>query len=120
MRGKGTFSSRDAHLADQPANFQRYSCVDRGSAVISSANTTETGTVPTHHSVRLHNRQRLVGIWRQPIKPNKDRAIHHIEGQSLRKGPSLGVKLMTKERNLSFQLDTRPEQHDQHTDQTSL
>jgi citronellol/citronellal dehydrogenase len=31
--------------------------------------------VPTDHGIRLHNRQRLDGIWHQTIQPNKDQAI---------------------------------------------
>src|SRR5690349_3437694 len=52
----------DAHLADQPANFQQYSwsaaAVPRFPAPIRS----ETGTVPTDDGIRLHKRQRLDGI----------------------------------------------------------
>jgi hypothetical protein len=100
----------DAHLADQPANFQQYSwsaaAVPRFPAPIRS----ETGTVPTDDGIRLHNRQRLDGIWHQTIQPNKDQAIHGTEGHSLRHMPSLDVKLMTKDQDLSFQRDPRPEQ----------
>ena len=100
----------DAHLADQPANFQRCNwsaaAVPRFPAPIRS----ETGTVPTDDGIRLHNRQRLDGIWHQPIQPNKDQAIHRTEGQSLRQMPALDVKLMTKDQDLSFQRDPRPEQ----------
>ena len=61
-----------------------------------------TGTVPTDDDVRLHNRQRLDGIWHQTIQPNKDQAIHRTEGQSLRQMPALDVKLITKDQDLSF------------------
>jgi hypothetical protein len=64
----------------------------------------------TDHGVRLHNRQRLDSFRRQTIQPNKDQAIHGTEGQSLRLVPSLDVKLMTKDQDLSFQRDPRPEQ----------
>jgi hypothetical protein len=64
--------------------------------------------MPTDHGVRLHNRQRLDGISR--LQPDKDQAIHGIEGQSLRKVPSLDVKLMAKDQDLGFQRDPRPEQ----------
>ncbi|WJR75922.1 hypothetical protein [Bradyrhizobium sp. NP1] len=70
----------------------------------------ETGAVPTDHGIRLHNRQRLDGIWYQSIQPNKDQAIHGTDGRSLRPVPSLDVKLMTKNQDLSFQRDPRPEQ----------
>jgi hypothetical protein len=50
------------------------------------------------------------GIWHQTIQPDKDQAIHGNEGHSLRYMPSVDVKLVTKNQNLSFQLDPRPEQ----------
>jgi hypothetical protein len=100
----------DAHLADQPENFQRRNwsaaAVPRFPAPIRS----ETGTMPTDDGIRLHNRQRLDGVWHQTIQPNKDQAIHRTEGQSLRQMPALDVKLMTKDQNLSFQRDPRLEQ----------
>src|SRR6266481_5480599 len=100
----------DAHLPDQPTNFQRYSRsaaeVPRFPAPIRS----ETRAVPTDDGIRLHNRQRVDGIWHQTIQPNKDQAIHGTEGHSLRHMPSLDVKLMTKDQDLSFQRDPRPEQ----------
>src|SRR5215471_11513515 len=93
----------DAHLSDQPANFQQHSrsaaAVPRFPAPIRS----ETGTVPTDDGIGLHDRQRLDGIWHQTIQPNKDQAIHGTEGHSLRHMPSLDVKLMTKDQDLSFQ-----------------
>ncbi|MBV9531515.1 MAG: hypothetical protein JO283_10725 [Bradyrhizobium sp.] len=93
----------DAHLSDQPANFQQHSwsaaAVPRFSAPIRS----ETGTAPTDDGIGLHDRQRLDGIWHQTIQPNKDQAIHGTEGHSLRHMPSLDVKLMTKDQDLSFQ-----------------
>ncbi|MGY3639549.1 hypothetical protein, partial [Bradyrhizobium sp. Lot33] len=54
------------------------------------------------------------GIWHQTIQPNKNQAIYGTEGHSLRHMPSLDVKLMTKDQDLSFQRDPRPEQYDQH------
>jgi hypothetical protein len=110
--GPAFSAARDigASLFKDTANFQRYSrsaaAVPRFPAPIQS----ETGTVPTDHGIRLHNRQRLDGIRRQTIQPNKDQAIHGTEGQSLRLVPSLDVKLMTKDQDLSFQRDPRPEQ----------
>src|SRR5258705_10030620 len=103
-----------AHLADQPANFQRCSWSAAAAPRFPAAIRSETGTVPTDDGIRLHNRQRLDGIWHQTIQPNKDQAIHRAEGQSLRQMPALEVKLITKDQDLSFQRDPRPEQSDQH------
>jgi len=73
----------------------------------------EAGTAPADDDIRLHNRQRVDGTWHQTIQPNKDQAIHRTEGQSLRQMPALDVKLITKDQDLSFQGDPRPEQYDQ-------
>jgi hypothetical protein len=70
--------------------------------------------MPTDDSLRLHKRQRIEGTWHQTIQPSKDQAIHDTEGQSLRQMPSLDVKLMTEDQDLSFQRGPRPEPHDQH------
>jgi hypothetical protein len=66
--------------------------------------------MPTDDSLRLHNRQRIDGTWRQAIQPNKDQAIHGTESQSLWQMPSLDVKLMTKDQDLSLQRGPRLEQ----------
>src|ERR1700739_3722471 len=71
----------DAHLADQPANFQRYGRATAAMPRFPAPIQSETGAVPTDHGVRLHNRQRLDGIRRQTIQPNKDQAIHGTEGR---------------------------------------
>src|SRR6202035_58530 len=73
-----------------------------------------SGTMPTHDSPRPHKRQRLEGIWHETIQPNRDQAIHCTEGQSLRLMPSLNVKLMTKDQDLTFHRGPRPEPQDLH------
>src|SRR3981081_3471495 len=70
--------------------------------------------MPTDDSLRLHNRQRIEGTWRQTREPNKDQAIHGTQSQSLWQVPSLDVKLMTKDQDLSSQRGPRLEQQDQH------
>jgi hypothetical protein len=87
----------DAHLADQPANFQRYSRSAAAAPRFPAPAQSETGAAPTDHGIRLHNRQRLDDIWHQTIQPDKDQAIHGTEGKYLRLMPSLDVKLMTKD-----------------------
>jgi hypothetical protein len=44
------------------------------------------------------------------VQPNKDQVIHGTESQSLRLLPSLDVKLIPKDQDLSFQRDPRPDQ----------
>jgi hypothetical protein len=66
--------------------------------------------VPSYNSVRLDDRKRTTGLREQPVKTNKNHAIHSTEGQSLRQLPSLDVKLVTKHQDLSLQRGPRPEQ----------
>src|SRR5215469_579236 len=84
-------------------NFQRYSWSATAVPGFPAPIRSETGTVPTDDGIGLHDRQRLDGIWHQTIQPDKDQAIHGTEGHSLRHMPSLDVKLMTKDQDLSFQ-----------------
>src|SRR6516165_10514875 len=93
----------DAHLADQPANFQQDSWSAAAAPRFPAPIRSETGAMPTDDGIGLHDRQRLDGIRHQTIQPNKDQAIHGTEGHSLRHMPSLDVKLMTKDQDLSFQ-----------------
>jgi hypothetical protein len=62
--------------------------------------------MPTDDSLR----QRIERTWHQTIQRNKDQAIHGTEGHSFRQMPALDVELMTKDQDLSFQRDPRPEQ----------
>jgi hypothetical protein len=84
----------DAHLADQPANFQRHSWSAAAVSRLPAPIRSETGTAPTDDGIRLHNRLRLDGIWHRTIQPNKDQATHGTEGHSLRHMPAVDVKLM--------------------------
>ena len=93
----------DAHFADQPANFQQDSWSAAAVPGFPAPIRSVTGTMPTDDGIGLHDRQRRDGIWHETIQPNKDQAIHGTEGHSLRQMPSLDVKLMTKNQDLSFQ-----------------
>jgi hypothetical protein len=99
----------DAHLADQPTNFPR--CSRSAAAVRRFATPTqsETDAVPTDRGILLHNRQRLDGILHQRYRPTKIRRSVTLKAIS-RLVPSLNVKLMAKDQDLSFQRQPRPEQ----------
>src|SRR6185312_3109689 len=55
----------DAHLADQPMNFQRYSRSAAAVRQFAAPTQSETGAVPTDRGIRLHYRQRVDGILHQ-------------------------------------------------------
>src|SRR5271154_966019 len=100
----------DAHLSDQPANFQRHRWSTAAAPRFPAPIQSEASAVPADHGLRLHNRQRIERTWHQTIQPNKNQAIHGTQGQSLRQMPALDIKLMTKDQDLSSQRGPRLEQ----------
>jgi hypothetical protein len=97
----------DLHLADQ--HFQRHSRSAAAVRQFAAPTQSETGAVPTDRCIRLHNRQRLDGILHQRYRPTKIRRSVTLKAIS-RLVPSLNVKLMAKDQDLSFQRQPRPEQ----------
>jgi len=63
----------------------------------------ETGAMPFYHGLRLHNCQRVYDGWHQSILRSKDQAVRGTKGLPLRQMPSLNVKLMTEDHDLSQQ-----------------
>src|SRR5437016_1929488 len=61
----------DAHLADQPANFQRYSRSAAAVRRFAAQTQSETGAVPTDRGIRLQHRQHLDAILHQRYRPTK-------------------------------------------------
>ena len=109
----------DAHLADQPANFQRHHRSTAAAARLPAPIRSEPGTMPTDDSLRLHNRQCVESAWHQTLQPNEDQTIDDTKGQSLRQMPSLDVKLMRKVR-ISASSEARDRNNKTSTDQTKL
>src|ERR1700724_2308826 len=110
MRGAPPEWICDAHFPDELACFQRYRRPATMASRLPAPVQPKTRAMQPDDSLRLHNRQRIEGAWRQTIQPNKDQAIHGTESQSLWQVPSLDAKLMTKDQDLSFQRGPRLEQ----------
>jgi hypothetical protein len=75
----------DAYLADQLAYFERH----RGPATTASRLPApiqpKTRAMPTNNSVRLHDRQRIANLWKQPIETSEYQVVEDAERKSLRK-----------------------------------
>src|SRR6478672_10867868 len=61
----------DAHLADQPANFQRHRWSTAAASRFPAPIQSEARAVPSYNSVRLNDRKRTTGLSEQPVKTMK-------------------------------------------------
>jgi hypothetical protein len=58
----------DAHLADQLSYFERHRRPASTASRLPAPVQPETRAMPANDSVRLHDRQRLANLWKQPIE----------------------------------------------------
>lgn len=70
--------------------------------------------MPTDNGVRLHDRQRIANLWKQPIKTNECQAVEDTEQESLRSSPPQNVDLLPQRPNLCLNRCPRPDQIDNH------
>ena len=69
----------DAHLPDQPAYFERHRWPTATRSRLPAPIRSESGAVPTDNGFRLHNRQRIANLWKQPIETNEYQAVEDAE-----------------------------------------
>jgi hypothetical protein len=102
----------DAHLADQPAYFQRH----RGPAATRSRLPTpvrfEPGAMPADNGVRLNDRQRIANFREQPIETNEYQLVDGTEGEFPWSSPPQNIYLLPQRPNLCFKRCPRPEKID--------
>jgi hypothetical protein len=98
----------DAHLADQLSYFERR----RGPATTASRLPApiqpKTRAMPTNNSVRLHERQRIANLWKQPIETNEYQVVEDAERESPRSSPPQNVNLLPQCPNLCLKRCPRP------------
>jgi len=91
----------NAHLADQLADLRRHSWPATTASRLPTPVRFEPGAVPFYHGLRLHNRQSVYDSWHQLIQRSKDQAVRGTKDLPLRQMPSLVVKLMAEDQDLS-------------------
>src|SRR6476659_9534975 len=103
----------EAHLADQPANFQRHrwsaAAMSRFPAPIQS----ETrGAI--YNSVRLNDRKRTTGLSEQPVKTNENQSVNWVESELARRPSPKHIDLLPQDQNLGLKRSSRPEKIREH------
>src|ERR1700758_4978163 len=83
----------DAHLADQPANFQRHGWSTAAASRFPAPIQSETGAVPADHGLGPDDLQSIQHARCQPIQPGKYQTVDAGKGYSLRRFTSQNVKL---------------------------
>src|SRR3979411_2744017 len=74
----------------------------------SSTNKTENPREPTNNGVRLHDRQRIANLWKQPIETNEYQVVEDAERESLRSSPPQNVNLLPQCPNFCLERCPRP------------
>jgi hypothetical protein len=98
----------DAHLADQLSYFERHRRPATTALRLPAPVEPETRAMPANDSVRLHDRQRLANLWKQPIETNEYQAVEDAERESLRSSPPQNVYLLPQCPNLCLERCPRP------------
>src|SRR6266481_2691717 len=98
----------NAHLADKLAYLRRYSWSATTAPRLPPPVRSEPGAVPTNNGVRLHDRQRIANLWKQPIETNEYQVVEDAERESLRSSPPQNVYLLPQCPNLCLKRCPRP------------
>jgi hypothetical protein len=83
----------DAHLADQPAYFEWHLRPATTASRLPAPVQPEIRAMPTNNGVRLHDRQRIANLWKQPIETNEYKAVEDAERESLRVRPETSGRI---------------------------
>src|SRR5260370_34728822 len=98
----------NALLADEPTYLLRYSWSAITMSRLPVPIRSETGAMPTDDCIRLHDRQRIANVWKQPIETNEYQAVEDAERDSLRSSPPQNVYLLPQCPNLCLEHCPRP------------
>src|SRR4030088_2193543 len=98
----------DAHLADQLAFFERHRGTATAASRLPAPIKPKTRAMPTNNGVRLHDRQRIANLWKQPIETNEYQVVEDAERESLRSSPPQNVNLLPQCPNLCLERCPRP------------
>src|ERR1035441_1959020 len=102
----------DAHLADQPAYFQRNRWPATTRSRLPAPVQPETRPMPTNNGAWLHDRQRIAHFREQPIQTNEYQSVDGTEGKLLWSSSPQNVYLLPQSPNLCLECCPRPDQID--------
>src|SRR3984893_6833301 len=81
----------EAHFPDELTRFQWYSRPATMASRLPAPVQPETRAMPANNSVRLHDRQRLANLWKQPIETNEYQAVEDAEREFPRSSPPQNI-----------------------------
>ena len=93
----------DAYLADELSYFERHRWSTATRSRLPAPVRSESRAMPTNNGVRLHDRQRIANVWKQPIENNEYQAVEDAERNSLRSSPPQNVYLLSQRPNLCLE-----------------
>jgi len=104
----------EAHLADQPANFQRHRWSAAAASRFPAPIRSEARAVPSYNNVRLNDRKRTTGLSEQPVKTNENQSVNWVESELARRPSPKHIGLLPQDQNLGLKRSSRPEKIREH------
>jgi hypothetical protein len=81
----------EAHLADQPPNFDKHLGPAGSSSRLPPPEQAKASAMPAYNGCRLYDRERIQNTRRNPIQADEDQAIEVAEDRALRR-PSVQLR----------------------------
>ena len=104
----------EAHLADQPANFQRHRWSAAAASRFPAPIRSEARAVPSYNGVRLNDRKRTTSLREQPVKANENQSVNEVESKLARRPSPKHIDLLPQDQNLGLKRSSRPEKIREH------
>jgi hypothetical protein len=86
-----------------------------GDASISAPIRSETGTMPTDHSVRSNDRQYIIHLGKKSADTSQDQSVDRDEGRSPGTDSPQHIDLLPQDQNFCLEHNARPQQVDHHS-----
>src|SRR6201981_491009 len=90
----------DAHLTDQPANFQRYSWSTAAASRFPAPIHAQTGAVPADHGIGPNNCKCLIRLGKQPADASQYQPVQRPKWKSLGVDAPQHIDLLPQHPNL--------------------
>ena len=87
----------EAHLADQPANFQRHRWSAAAASRFPAPIRSEARAVPSYNGVRLNDRKRTTSLREQPVKANENQSVNEVESKLARRPSPKHIDLLPQD-----------------------
>ena len=95
---------RQAHGANQLANFERHLWSAAATSRLPSPEQAEPGTMPPNNRLRLDDHQGIQNVRCNPIEAGKDEPIESVEGESLRRFSTQHIDLVAERQDLRLEI----------------